>query len=119
MRCLPRLILGLILSFSLTVFPVQNAHAGMIATGDVVAEIHQGPAHRSVGAFMARPDVQKELIRLGLDPAEADRRIAALSDEEAQDLARQIEQSHAGGSVAGVLVIVVLVLLVIYLAKRI
>jgi len=65
---------------------------------------------------MARDDVRSEFARLGVDPEEAESRIAALSDEEAAQLAANIEQAPAGegalGAIIGAGVLIFLVLLI-------
>lgn len=114
-----RFVLGLVISFVLTHAPVlsNNAYAGMITTADTVTALDL--ERSNVVAFMQRDDVQKQLIKLGVDPKEANSRIANLSDKEVKHLSNQIDQYQAGGWIGGLLVLVVLVLLIVYLAKRV
>lgn len=91
----------------------------MIATESVVAEMNRAQAQEKVREFMAREDVQQELIKNGVSPQDAEIRLASLSDFELKRLAQQMDQARAGGDVVGVLVVVLLVLLVIYFAKRV
>ena len=79
--------------------PYQVATAGMIASDQV-----------TVLSFLSRPDVARELQALGIDPSTAQDRVAAMSDQEAQSLAGQINARPAGGmaSGAGVLLIVII-----------
>lgn len=78
-------------------------HAGMIAT----------PADRErIAAALERADVREQLAVFGVDLAEAQARVAALSDAEAAELAARIEALPAGGAdVLGVILVVFLVLL--------
>ena len=56
--------------------------------------------------------MQEQLIAQGVDLAEVDARVAALSDEEARQMAEQLEQLPAGAGVVGALLVVFIVLLV-------
>ena len=62
--------------------------------------------------FMARADIQVQLRQLGVDPAQAGERVAALSDDQVQDLHGRLQQLPAGGDILGVAIFVFLVLLV-------
>ena len=116
---------SIFLSFLMTSIPhVVWAEAAdqspqMIATETVVAEMNRAQAQEKVREFMAREDVQKELIKNGVSPQDAELRLASLSDHELKRLAQQMDQARAGGDVVGILVVVLLVLLVIYFAKRV
>ena len=55
------------------------------------------------------------LEQLGVDPLAADARIAALTDQELQLLATDLENLPAGGSALGVVGIVFIVLLILEL----
>jgi hypothetical protein len=63
-----------------------------------------------------RADVRSQLSRLGVKPADVSARIAALTDAEAAQIARQIDELPAGGdgvgAVLGAIVLVFLVLLI-------
>ncbi|HEX9182345.1 MAG TPA: PA2779 family protein [Burkholderiales bacterium] len=84
------------------------AYAGIVGTGTVIAGAQPG---KLVGVVQ-RADVQARLQAMGVDPREVEARVAALSDEEAAQLAARLEELPAGGSdVLGVLLIVFLVLL--------
>lgn len=59
------------------------------------------------------------MLKLGLNPAEANSRVASLSDKEVKNLSERIDSAQAGGWLGGLLVVVVLVLLIVFLTKRI
>jgi len=65
-----------------------------------------------IDAVLAQSEVTKELERLGVDPDQTSARIAALSDQELQLLAHDLEELPAGGLLAtiGVVFIVLLIL---------
>jgi len=62
--------------------------------------------------LLERSDVRAQLQAYGVDPADVKARVAALSEEEAAQVAAQIDSVPAGGSVLGVLVFVFIVLLI-------
>lgn len=93
-----------------------SAQAAMVGT-DVMTEQSDIQSDRAtINAFMARDDVRAELERQGVDPAEADARVAALSDAEARRMADTIRTAPAGqgalGAVIGAGVLIFLVLLI-------
>jgi hypothetical protein len=82
-------------------------HAGMIGTETTLASAERG----RIVTFLDRDDVRQQLQARGVSPSDVKARVAALTDEEAAQLAAQIDDLPAGGSVLGVLLIVFLVLL--------
>lgn len=116
-------ILVVTLSVMLTRVPqlqaATQAEGKMISTMEWVNEQSRKEMVDKVTKFMNRDDVATQLTANGVNPTEAQLRVASLSDAELQHLSTEIDKSTYGGSVAGVLIIVVLVLLIIYLAKRV
>ncbi len=66
----------------------------------------------AIEALLARDDVRAQLETLGVDAAEARARVQALDDEQARELAAQLEQLPAGAGVLGVAFLVFVILLV-------
>jgi hypothetical protein len=99
--------------------PYQSAIAALIDTETVIEGSQSQEARDYLKQLMAREDVRSALIAQGIDPLEAEARIASLSDSEIIELADQIEKLPAGGGaiglVIGVLVIVILVLVILKL----
>ncbi|HXI35320.1 MAG TPA: PA2779 family protein, partial [Burkholderiales bacterium] len=60
----------------------------------------------------------RELQALGIDPAAAKARVAALSDDEVRSLADRINAAPAGADAAGILLLVVVVALIWWAWKR-
>ena len=83
------------------------ALAGIVGSDAVVA----GVERERVAGLLDRSDVQARLQALGVDPALARARVAALTDEEAARLAAEMDALPAGGDALGVALIVFLVLL--------
>ena len=101
-----RLIVALlVVSLSGLGVPLQ-AQAGMIPA-DAAA---QGLDRERVQAFLERAEVRAQLLAQGVDPADIKGRVAALTDEEAAELARNMDTLPAGG-ILGAILLVFLVLL--------
>lgn len=90
----------------------------MIPTMVVVNEMSRAESEQNILEVVSRDEISLELEKLRLSKDEVTKRIAALSDSEIRDLSKQIDEARYGG-ITGILVTVVLVLLIIYLAKRI
>ncbi|MCD6040869.1 MAG: hypothetical protein K0R40_472 [Burkholderiales bacterium] len=85
------------------------AQAGMVATEDAIASLERA----RVAQLLDRADVHAQLQAYGVSPSEVKARVAALSDHEAAQLAREIDSLPAGGNaLIGAIVLVFLVLLI-------
>lgn len=106
----------LMFSFFLLDFSVQTAKAQMIGTTAVIAAQKQEADRARVTAFLSRDDVQKVMVRHGVDADEAQKRVASLSDSELTKISSAMEQLPAGGdgvgAVIGAAVFIFLVLLI-------
>ena len=96
----------LILCLGAMSIPVP-ALAGIVGTDAVVA----GFERERLAGLLDRSDVRARLQALGVDPALARARVAALTDEEAARLTAEMDALPAGGDALGVALIVFLVLL--------
>jgi hypothetical protein len=88
------------------------ANAAMIGTGEVVQATQAQQERGRIRDALNREDVGIKLAALGVDPTQVQERVDALTDEEAQQLSKQLDTMPAGGSVLGVLLTVFLVLLI-------
>ncbi len=92
---------------------IQTVQAAMISAEQVAESsiTSQGNQDRTlIVAALSREDVQAALVARGIDPAQAQDRVAALTDEEASVVASQLDTAPAGG-IIGVIVLIFLVLL--------
>lgn len=89
------------------------AAAGIVGTADAVAAVQQQDHRSTVQNALARADVREQMVGLGVDPAEVDARIAALTDAEVATLASHIEGAPAGGDALAVIGIVFVVLMIL------
>ena len=76
------------------------AQASMLATPTVAASA----AKERILGVLERQDVRAQLQSLGVNPAEAKTRVAAMTDDEAARLAARIDSLPAGGDGIGALV---------------
>lgn len=98
----------------------RTANAAMISTGQAVSRLSHDAERKKIAEFVNRSDVKTQLIKYGVNPAEASMRLASLSDKEVKNLSAQIDSSTAGGDpIVGVLSLVLIILLIIFLAQRI
>ena len=89
------------------------AAAGIVGTADAVAAVQRQEHRAAVQSVLARADVREQLVGLGVDPAEVDARIAALTDVEVATLATRLEDAPAGGDALAVIGIVFVVLMIL------
>jgi len=89
--------------------PVQ---AGMLPTPTSTSS----PVKERIIGLLERSDVRAQLQSFGVNPADAKARVAALTEDEAAQLAAKIDGLPAGGdgvgAVLGVLVLIFIVLLI-------
>jgi hypothetical protein len=108
------LVLAVVL-FALT-GPIDAARAALITTEQAMTAEAVTSERERVAAFLARDDVQTQMVALGVDPSEAARRVAGLSDAEVQQIAGHLDRLPAGqravGAVLGAALFIFLVLLI-------
>lgn len=90
----------------------QSVQAAIIGTDQVHAASAAAQERARVAAALERPDVAAQLERMGVSKADAEARVAALSDSEVATLAQRIDTMPAGGDVLGALLFVFVLLLV-------
>jgi hypothetical protein len=100
--------------------PYQIATAGMIGADQVTATSPQAD-RTTVLNFLSRSDVANKLQTLGIDPSNAQDRVAAMSDQEVQSLAGRINAMPAGAmsdTVEAVLIIAIIAAVVWWFWQR-
>ena len=93
-----------------TSVPLGAVRAGMVPTEDVIGTAQAETDREIVNEFLAREEAQDQLRALGVDPAEASRRVAALSAEELRMIAGRINAAPAGQNDDGETLVFLLVL---------
>ena len=69
----------------------------------------------NINSMLAREEVRKALIDLGVSPDDATARVEKMTDSELQLLEQQLDQLPAGGSFVGVVGIVAIILVILEL----
>ena len=108
------IIVPLLITFCIVSVLTPGAQATVIDTRTILATQADSP-QVAVQEFLARGEVQEQLVALGVDPADASGRVAALTDQELSLLQNHINDLPAGSSALAVLGAVFLVLLVLEL----
>lgn len=90
------------------------AQAEMLGTEAAIAKYSAYANRDFLLGEIRKQELRDEIIALGVDPAEAEARLVALSDEEIASIIAQMEQDSAGanGGIVGALVTVFVILLV-------
>ncbi len=110
------LALPLMLALVLSSWPLGTARAALVTTEAAIARSEVATDRARVEAFVQRDDVRAQMVALGVDPLEASRRVAALSDDEVRTIAGHLDELPAGegavGALIGAAVFIFLVLLI-------
>lgn len=88
------------------------AQAAMVPTESVVHSLQAQQDIERIHEALGRDEVKAQLAELGVDPAQVAARVDALSDDEARQLAEQLDQMPAGSGVVGALLFVFVLLVV-------
>jgi uncharacterized membrane protein (Fun14 family) len=91
------------------------AHGGVISTEQYLNALDREATIARIDAVLAREEVRRQLEQYGVDPAAASARVAALTDQELQVLATDLESLPAGGDLLAIVGITFLVLLILEL----
>ncbi|MDH5171374.1 MAG: PA2779 family protein, partial [Gammaproteobacteria bacterium] len=73
------------------------AMAAVVGTADALAMEQKGSRLAAVQAGLARSGVQQAMIDMGVDPVQAQLRVAALDDQALAQLQDRLDQLPAGG----------------------
>ncbi|WP_111641531.1 PA2779 family protein [Marinimicrobium alkaliphilum] len=104
-----RRLLFIACAFMLIAAALPSAQADIVGTQDLVME-HSGERQQLLND-LNRDDIRAELERFGVNPDQAQERVAAMTDTEVMELSAGLDQFAAGGSVVTVLLILILVIL--------
>jgi hypothetical protein len=97
------------------VAPCQTVLAALVPTEAAVEARSAREARDLINSLLSREEVQKQLKLHGIDPLEAKARVDSLSDAEAVDVAKRIDQLPAGGSTVGIIVGAILIIFLVLL----
>lgn len=108
------IIIQLVVIFMSVNAMLPAARAAVITTETILSE-QVNVTQNDLQDILSREDVREQLLTFGVDPVDADLRIAALTDAEINQLQQHINDLPAGSSALAVLGVVFLVLLVLEL----
>ncbi|WP_148255124.1 PA2779 family protein [Aidingimonas lacisalsi] len=109
----PLLIACLVLGSLPVAAAAPNASSdGLVSTQDALSADQVQADRKRIDEVLSRQDVQEQLLAQGVDPAEVEARVDALSDQEVRDMADRLDDMPAGASVVGALFAVFVILLV-------
>ncbi len=91
---------------------VTLAQAEMLGTDAAITKYAAISNRSSLMNALQRDEIQSEIVALGVDPTEAEARLAALSDAEIATILTQMENDNAGADIIGTLFTVFVILLV-------
>lgn len=91
---------------------VTMAQAEMLGTEEAISKYAALDDRAALLDALDRDDVQAEMVAMGIDPTEAEARLAALSDAEVSSILSQMENDSAGADIIGTLFTVFVILLV-------
>lgn len=91
---------------------VTLAHAEMLGTEATINKYTAIATRDALMDELQREDIRSEIIALGVDPTEAEARLAALSDAEISTILTQMENDSAGADVVGTFFSIFVILLV-------
>lgn len=115
-----KLVCSIMMSAMMTNIPsvslANQGGQGMIPTNVVVEQLDRAQAEQDIKAELSREDIKKALVENGVSVDEVSARLASLSDSELRQLNTQLVEARAGGDI---LIAILVVVLIIFLIKRI
>ena len=88
------------------------AQAEILSTDSVIAKYGQAAERDYLLGELQTAEIRNELIEMGVDPAEVETRLAALSDAEIRSMLVQFEAENAGGDILNTALTLFIILLV-------
>ncbi|MEL6519067.1 MAG: PA2779 family protein [Pseudomonadota bacterium] len=106
-------VFGLAAVMSFNTHVVTKAQAEMLSTEQAIANYAAHADRQFLLSEIQRDEIRDEIVAQGVDPAEAEARLMALTDAEVATLVQQMEDGSAGADgIVGVLFTVFVILLV-------
>jgi len=111
-HCLRLILFAALLAF----FGAANAE--LVGTDEAAASVQPAKPdadRERLRAFMERPEVVKQLQKMGVTPEQAKARVAAMSDAEVRVVAGKLDMLPAGGRITNTELVIIILLAVIIL----
>lgn len=91
---------------------ILPAQAAMVGTGELLHQQSMTNERAKLSAFLQRDEVKKELISVGVSPAQVNERVASLTDDEVMQINHKMDAMPAGGDVLGIVVLVFVIFVI-------
>lgn len=104
--------LTLILSISLLSLSFANVQAAIISNDQIINKAQQTNERAALLQAITREDVQQQLFKMGVNPADVESRINQMTQQEIAQLNQQMNELPAGSGVLGILVLIFLVFVI-------
>ncbi len=104
--------LTLILSISLLGLSFGNAQAAIVSNDQIINKAQQKNERAALLQTIAREDVQQQLFKMGVNPADIENRINQMTQQEIAQLNQQMNELPAGAGVLGIILIVFIVFVI-------
>ena len=85
--------------------PQTDSSTGLVSTQEALEAERVKSDRELIDEVLNRDEVREQLAAYGVDPGEVEARVAALSDDEVSQLARQLDELPAGAGIGTVLVV--------------
>ena len=112
-KILRKRVMAVVLSMSILGLSLPaTSYAGMINTQSLIQTQLLDESRARISQLVSQENVTNRMLELGVDPADIQARIAALTDDEVRQLEQHLDELPAGGILATIgLVFVILLIL--------
>ena len=107
-----RRTLALLMSFSLLFASFGQAQAAMISNSQLINQVQQSNEKTTLLQTIRRADVQSQLLSMGVNTADIEKRVDQMTQAEVAQLNQQIDQLPAGSGVLGIVVLIFIVFVI-------
>jgi len=91
------------------------AQASMIGTATAIDMDQRAQYVSDIKGWLTKDKVREQLVSMGVDPADASKRVASMTGEELRTLHQKIEDLPAGAGLVGLIGVVFVVLIILEL----
>jgi hypothetical protein len=107
-----RRTLALLISFSLLFASIGQVQAAMVSNSQLINQAQQSNKKNTLLQTIRRADVQSQLLSMGVNTADIEKRIDQMTQSEIAQLNQQIDQLPAGSGVLGIVALIFIVFVI-------
>ena len=104
--------ISVLLSAALISMTTGNAQAAVVPNEQVINHVQSSSVKSALLQSINRSEVKAQLLEMGVNPADIERRVNMMTAEETALLNQQIDNLPAGGDILGVILIVFIVFVI-------